>query len=98
MRRDRSVIVNEGVIRGLVNDPKAREKFAFIRNAHRLLKPTKRTCCGKRARSSLNIRTVKTTILGMEEKELSKLKEHLGADKLAFYIPNRLGGITHLER
>lgn len=92
------VIVNEGVIRGLVNDPKAREKFSFIKHAHRLLKPTKRTCCGRRARSALNTRTVKTTILGMEEKELARLKQHLGAEKLVFYMTSRTGGITHLER
>lgn len=90
--------VNEGLIRGLVNDARARSKFGFLRNAHKMLQPSRRSCCGRRARSSLNIRMVKTTILGLSKVELAKLKKHLGVDKMVFFMPDRGGGTAKIER
>jgi hypothetical protein len=94
----RTATVNEGLIRGLVNDPGARSKFGFLRNAHRMLTPQKKSCCGRRARSSLNVRVVKTTILGMANSELQKFKDHLGVDKLVFFMPGKDGGSAKIER
>ena len=93
-----SATVNEGLIRGLVNDAGARAKFSFLRNAHRMLSPKKTSCCGKRARASLNVRVVKTTMLGMSTTELDKLKSHLGVQKLVFFMPDNRGATAKIER
>ena len=94
----RETTVNEGLIRGLVNDANARNKFNFLRHAHKALTPTRRSCCGRRARSALNIRAVKMTVLGMAGSELQKLKDHLGVDTLVFFLPGKDGATTRLER
>lgn len=91
-------VVNEGLIRALVGSTAARAKFPFLRHAYRMLTPRRSGCCGRTARSSLNIRAIKTTIFGMASTELQKLKDHLGVDKLVFYVPAEGGGTAHLER
>lgn len=94
----RTATVNEGLVRGLVNDIGARNKFPFLKNAYKLLNPSKKSCCGRVARASLNVKTVKNTILGMPESELKKLKAHLGVEKLVFFTPKVGGGTTKTER
>ena len=93
-----SATVNEGLIRGLVGDARARAKFGFLQTAHRMLNAPKRGCCGKRARSSVNIRAVKITIFGMSATELKRLKTHLGVDTLVFFLPSNGAAFTRRER
>lgn len=92
------VIVNENLIFALINDSSARAKFSFLRQAQNMLLPKNKGCCGKRARSALNVRVVKTTILGMADSELQKLKQHLGATKLVFFMPSNGGTTAKIER
>lgn len=94
----REAIVNEGMIISLVNSPQARTKFPFLQHAHRMITPSNRSCCGKRSRTALNVRAVKTTILGMAESELRKLKAHLGVDTLVFFMGDNGGATTRLTR
>lgn len=91
-------VVNEGLIRGLVNDGRARSKFRFLALAHKRLSPSKRSCCGRAARSSLNIRAVKLTVLGMSNSELQKLKDHVGVQKFVFFMPDKNGATVRVER
>lgn len=94
----KEAVVNESLLHALVNDARAREKFGFLRQAHKLLTPTSRSCCGRRARSALNMRVLKTTVLGMAQSELQKLKDHLGVTTLIFFMPDQKGGTSKLSR
>lgn len=77
----------------IIQNPKLREKFHFIRFAHRQWAAPAgqkvKTCCGKnpiRSKRDGIIRTVKEALLVMNPAERTELKQILGVETIILFL------------